>query len=402
MTIKNKITSPKRILFLSYFFEPDLSAGSFRNSSLLKELSTNLPEGSYIDVVTTQPNRYNSYKVEAKKEEKFNDNTTIHRIKIPAYNGGMQGQVKSFVRFYFSVLKIVRNQDYDLVYASSSKLFTGFLGSRIARKKKAKLYLDIRDIFTETIIDVFDNSFLKHFYKIIFESVENYTFKKANHINLVSKGFESYFSKFNNCTYSYFTNGIDDVFLNNQVPTNIEKNKRKLIVYAGNIGEGQGMCKIIPPLAEALKDTYDFEIIGDGGAKDRLVKKLNQKKITNVEVLKPMNRKNLIEHYNAADFLFIHLNTLKAFERVLPSKLFDYGAFDKPIIAGVEGYAAEFLQREMPNLILFSPGNHNELVNKLAEYEYKTENRNEFIASFSRRSINNKMAKSILDLFFSK
>ena len=159
MTIKDKINSPKRILFLSYFFEPDLSAGSFRNSSLLKELSSNLPEGSYIDVITTQPNRYNSYKVKAKKEEKYNSNTTIHRIKIPTYNNGMIGQVKSFVRFYFSVLRIVRNQDYDLVYASSSKLFTAFLGSRIARKKKAKLYLDIRDIFKETIIDVFNNSF---------------------------------------------------------------------------------------------------------------------------------------------------------------------------------------------------------------------------------------------------
>ena len=36
--------------------------------------------------------------------------------------------------------------------------------------------------------------------------IERYTFKKATHINLVSKGFESYFSKYKQCTYSYFTN----------------------------------------------------------------------------------------------------------------------------------------------------------------------------------------------------
>lgn len=385
-----------KILFLSYYFEPDLSAGSFRNSSLLKVLVNSAPKNTLIDVVTTHPNRYDSYKVEAKSLEKINDTTTIHRIKVPTYNNGMLGQVKSFIKFYFATLKIVKDKNYDLVYASSSKLFTAFLASRIAKKHKAKLYLDIRDIFKETIIDVFDNLFLKRIFNTTFGFVENYTFKKANHINLVSEGFKSYFKKYDNCTYSYFTNGIDAVFLEDQKQVIKEKTEKKTILYAGNIGEGQGMDIIIPPLAKTLSDKYQFVVIGDGGAKNRLLQKIEQEKLSNVEILDPMNRDTLITYYNKADFFFIHLNTLKAFKRVLPSKLFEYGAFDKPILAGVEGYAAKFLKEKMNNIILFSPGDYLELVNKLKSYQYKTKKRSEFIENFSRKSINSKMAKSIV------
>lgn len=42
--------------------------------------------------------------------------------------------------------------------------------------------------------------------------IERYTFSKASHINLVSEGFKDYFSKYKQPSYSYYTNGIDDVF----------------------------------------------------------------------------------------------------------------------------------------------------------------------------------------------
>jgi glycosyltransferase involved in cell wall biosynthesis len=384
-----------KILFLSYYLEPDLSAGSFRNSSLLKVLSATIPDNCTIDVVTTQPNRYKSFKVEAKEFEKRNQNVQIHRISMPSYENGMKGQVKLFRRFYFESLKITKNKKYDLVYASSSKLFTAFLGSRIAHKSQAKLYLDIRDIFKETIVDVFDKTVLKFVFNSVFGMIENYTFKRADHINLVSAGFKSYFIKYSQCTYSYFTNGIDAVFIDSDKITDSDKIDHKTIVYGGNIGEGQGMHLIIPDLATALPD-YQFIIIGDGGGKEKLKEKLGG--INNVSLKDPMDRETLISYYNKADYLFIHLNTLKAFERVLPSKLFEYGAFDKPIIAGVNGYAARFLKDEMSNIILFKTGDYQDLVSKIKAYKYHTSDRQDFVKTYSRESINNKMIKSILNL----
>ena len=130
--------------------------------------------------------------------------------------------------FYTEALKIAYKGNYDLVYASSSRLFTAFLGAKLARNHNAKLYLDIRDIFRESIVEIFKNTFVKRSLDFFLRPIERYTFKKATHINLVSKGFESYFSKYKQATYSYFTNGIDDVFLESksEVPLKLIKLKR--------------------------------------------------------------------------------------------------------------------------------------------------------------------------------
>ena len=387
-----------KILFLTYYFEPDLCAGSFRNTSLFKTLSEKLKETDSIDVITTHPNRYDSYKVEADNIEKRGGNITINRIRIPNHNSGLMGQIKSFKVFYTEALKIAKKGNYELVYASSSRLFTAFLGSRLAKKNKAKLYLDIRDIFRESIIDIFKNPIVKVSLDLFLRPIEKYTFKKASHINLVSKGFESYFSKYKQCTYSFYTNGIDDVFLKSRKNIQAENVSIKTIVYAGNMGEGQGLHIILPKIAKAFPNDFKFILYGDGGAKQKLLLAIKDAGVHNVEVRNPINRNLLIEAYQKADFLFLHLNTYKAFERVLPSKLFEYGAFEKPIIAGVGGYAAEFLKEHMSNTILFDPGDVETFIKKLNAYTYTMGLRKGFVEKFSREKINTAMADSIIKL----
>lgn len=385
-----------KILFLTYYFEPDLCAGSFRNSSLFKALGSKITIDDKIDVITTHPNRYDSYKIAARNIEKRGDNVCINRIHIPNHNSGLLGQIKSFKIFYLEALNIAKKGDYDIVYASSSRLFTAFLGSKLARQKKAKLYIDIRDIFRESIVEIFKNKLVKLSLDILLRPIENYTFKKANHINLVSKGFESYFSKFKQSSYSYYTNGIDNVFLEPKSEIVSQTKKVKTIVYAGNIGEGQGLHIILPDVAKVFPNTLKFIVYGDGGAKQKLVSAIEEQGVKNIEIRNPINRELLIEEYQKADYLFLHLNKYKAFERVLPSKLFEYGAFDKPIIAGVGGYAATFLKENITNAIVFRPGDVEALVKILKNYNYQIEDRETFKKRFSRKLINEQMADSIL------
>tara|TARA_B110001450_G_C17645130_1_gene490886 strand:- start:252 stop:1421 length:1170 start_codon:yes stop_codon:yes gene_type:complete len=385
-----------KILFLTFYFEPDLCAGSFRNTSLFKALDVKLETSDTIDVITTHPNRYDTYKVKAEDVEKRGDNTRINRIRIPDHNSGLVGQIKSFKVFYTEALKIAKQENYDLVYASSSRLFTAFLGAKLARKNNANLYLDIRDIFRESIVEIFKNPLVKLGLDLFLRPIEFYTFKRANHINLVSEGFGSYFSKYKQCTFSYFTNGIDDVFLELKKQSIVVEKKIKTIVYAGNIGEGQGLHIILPKVAKVFPEKYKFIIYGDGGAKQKLLSAINSEKVKNIEIRNPINRKRLIAEYQKADFLFLHLNKYKAFERVLPSKLFEYGAFDKPVIAGVSGYAAKFLKIHMANTILFDSGDTENFIKELEEYKYTTGLRKNFIKLFSRSSINKVMAESII------
>jgi hypothetical protein len=173
---------------------------------------------------------------------------------------------------------------------------------------------------------------------------------------------------------------------------------QKIIVYAGNVGEGQGLEKIVPLSAKILGENYKFLIIGDGGSKQKLEEAILKLSVNNVELKNPVNRAELKEMYQSADFLFLHLNKYKAFEKVLPSKIFELATYDKPIIAGVSGYAYQFIKQNISNVLLFNPCDVNDLVGQIKDYRYKTEMRSEFINHFKRRNINRDMAQSIIKL----
>jgi uncharacterized protein YcgL (UPF0745 family) len=197
---------------LTFYFEPDLCAGSFRNTTLAKSLAKELGENDIIDIITTPPNRYKTYKQEAPKFEDHGK-MRIYRIDIPEHKSGFLDQIASFVSFFTETKKLTRNKKYDLVFASSSRLFTAYLGYKIAKKKKISLYLDVRDIFVDTMVDVLKNPFIKAILIPLIKIIERRTFNHASHINLISKGFYPYFQKFKCKSYSFYSNGIDDEFI---------------------------------------------------------------------------------------------------------------------------------------------------------------------------------------------
>ncbi len=391
-----------RILYLSFYFPPDLSAGSFRNGALVKALSEKLPELSEIDVITTVPNRYSSYSTEAPEYEK-NGNVTVKRVCLPAHESGMLDQSRSFLAYACFVKGVVRDQEYDLVFASSSRLMTAVLGAYIAHSKKIPLYLDIRDIFVDTIKDVLPRR-ITWLVKPVFSQVEKFAFKKASRINVVSKGFLPYFDeRYPEIAKTVFTNGIDDEFLRlkpsqKHVSNGNIDEKPKLIevLYAGNVGEGQGLHNILPNLAIALKDKVFFRVIGAGGRLTQLKSALDDAECLNVTLSPPVNRNQLIEAYIKADVLFLHLNDYDAFLKVLPSKLFEYGALGKPILAGVSGYSARFIDEYLDNAQVFTPCNVESAKKAFEQLDINTAPRPEFIKHFSRSGIMSIMADDIL------
>lgn len=383
----------KRILYLSFYFEPDLCAGSFRNSPLLKELALQTEGEATIDVITTLPNRYSSFQSDATAFESV-QNYTVRRIAIPQHQSGMKDQVLAFRHYYAKVHEFVKGQSYDLVFASSSRLFTAYLGYTIAKSRNIPLYLDIRDIFTDTLNDVLKNKFLKAGVLPVLKQIEKRVFQYASHINLISGGFKGYFEQYQGPAYSNFPNGIDEIFLN-LPPSTVRHPGKKSIVYAGNFGEGQGLHIIVPQAAKRLESDYEFLLIGDGGAKDRLLKELTRLHVQNVNVMPPVKRSELLQIYQKSDFFFLHLNDYDAFKKVLPSKIFEMGASDKPIIAGVAGFAQEFLRTQVPNSIVFNPGDVNTMVSLLQNYTYQNIPRDEFKDKYKRENINREMATSI-------
>ena len=120
-----------KILYLTFYFEPDLGPGAFRNTALVNELAAQLTASDSIHVITAQPNRYQSFKPTApEREERRNGGCriSIERIAIPPHASGLFDQMQAFKAYFREAYQLAQDNDYDLVVASSSRLFTAFPG----------------------------------------------------------------------------------------------------------------------------------------------------------------------------------------------------------------------------------------------------------------------------------
>ena len=386
-----------KILVLSLYYRPDLSAGSFRTTALVRALLERGPADLQIEVITTLPNRYSTFQQDAAALE-TSHRLRIQRIALPAHRSDIRGQSRAFLRFAREALTHLPSGPFDLIFATSSRLMTAVLGAWVARRMRTPLYLDLRDIFADTIAELLPAP-VTWPARFFFGAVESWTVRRARRINLVSPGFENYFRRrYGDLPLSFFTNGIDDEFLS-VPPRQLVRpaaDRRIVILYAGNIGEGQGLHQILPELARSLRARARFVVIGDGGRRAALETALAG--TDNVQLQAPMSRADLLSAYEAADVLFLHLGAYTAFEKVLPSKVFEYAALGKPLLAGVAGYAAQFIRAEISNAAVFAPCDAAAGLAAFDSLRIEDQPRPDFVAKYARNGIMQRMADDVLSV----
>lgn len=383
------------ILILSFYYPPDLSAGSFRTMALVNSLLKDTEKQVTITVLTTQPSRYSTYSPTASSVERSGA-VTIKRISVAQRGSGVFGQALLFAQYALGVNQAIKGQTYDLVFATSSRMMTASLGSWVARKLDAKLFLDLRDLLVDALPDMLPMqlgspaAWMLHY-------VERWTVVRAQSVNLASPGFIKYFEeKYPGIPFTVHTNGVDDIFIEKVFSLPKPSAEKLNILYAGNIGVGQGLHRIIPQLAAQLTDKAQFVVIGCGRAANQLNATLAQYKTTNVKVINPVKRADLINYYQNADVLFLHLNDLPSLKTVIPSKLFEYAATEKPILGGLSGFSAEFASSNIANIALFEPCDVQSAINALHKLHIGMTDRTDFIRKFSRKNIVKKMANELL------
>lgn len=102
-----------RLLLLSFYYRPDLSAGSFRASTLVDALLAILPDGASIDVITTAPNRYSTFTQEVTAVETAGP-LTIRRIALPAHRSDLWDN-----RARFCTLRVAQTATLRMYHTTS-------------------------------------------------------------------------------------------------------------------------------------------------------------------------------------------------------------------------------------------------------------------------------------------
>ena len=395
------------ILILSFYYPPDLNPGSFRTSALVRELRRLHGKGIHITVIAATPNRYKTHRPEESDATGKDEPDTLIRLPIKPHKSGLFDQALAYRSFFFGAQKAAQAVQYDLVYATTSRLMTGFTGSRIARRQGVPFVLDIRDLFVDTMGDLLRGKALRLTLPV-FRMIERYTFRTAALVSTVSEAFIPYLRERGvTAPIEFFPNGIDPLFIpdgddsdrDNAVARQVGDDAvLKRLVYVGNIGDGQGLDRILPEVAAMVADKWEIHLIGYGGAIEKLKSRIAELGVKNIVFHDPVARSAVPGYYRDGDALFLHLNAIPAFERVIPSKIFEYGATNKPILAGVAGYPASFIRENLPDAHVFPPCDVDALVQILTNPlpDPGREARSAFVQRFRREVIMRRLAEWIV------
>lgn len=118
------------------------------------------------------------------------------------------------------------------------------------------------------------------------------------------------------------------------------------VMFAGGMGLAQGLEYVLDAAA-LLKERRDvqFVFVGDGAALESLQAKAKKQQLDNVLFLGRQPAETMSKFYALADVLLLHLRDDPLFRITIPHKTFAYMAVGKPVLAAVEGDAAEVVSR---------------------------------------------------------
>ena len=111
-------------------------------------------------------------------------------------------------------------------------------------------------------------------------------------------------------------------------------------------------------------------LIGEGAEKQNLRNLVNKNKIDNVLVIDAVKREQLINFYALFDLALVHLADTSAYEKVIPSKMLEAIAHNKPLIAGLSGEAANLVSEYRVGEV-FQPENGYEFITKAKYLKHK-------------------------------
>lgn len=118
--------------------------------------------------------------------------------------------------------------------------------------------------------------------------------------------------------------------------------------------------------AELLREHADivFLLVGDGAERERLWHEKEQRRLSNVIMLAQQPKERMPALWAASDVSLVLLRKSELFKTVIPSKIFESMAMQRPILLGVDGEARQIVEQAGAGLFC-EPENAQSLVDGL-------------------------------------
>jgi glycosyltransferase involved in cell wall biosynthesis len=351
-----------RVLIVTHYFPPETGAPQARLSALAAAWAS---DGDDVTVLTGMPNHPTgilppSYRRAVLRRERVDGYRVVRTWLYATPNEGIARRTLGHLSFMVSsvLLGFRAVGAADVVVVSSPTFFAIFSGWLLARLKRARFVIEVRDLWPAIFVElgVLTNRRLIG----VLERMELAAYAAADQVVVVSEGFRTDLIRRGVPAEKVHVirNGVD---VRRYTPGGTDSSAgwrerlgagqgECLVLYAGTHGISQGLTVVADAAAQLAWSAADpnaapirFAFVGEGAGKKRLEHRVAQLGLTDVTLLPAVPNAEMPGLLGAADICLVPLRDVPLFATFIPSKMFEYLAAGKAVIGSVRGEAAQLL-----------------------------------------------------------
>ena len=343
-----------RILLITHYFPPETGAPQARLSALARAWTA---DGDTVTVLTGMPNHPTGvippeYRRAIRRRERRDGYRVLRTWLYATPNEGVARKTLGHLSFMATcvVLGARPSGRADVVVVSSPTFFSISAAWALARIKRARLVVEIRDlwpaIFTE--LGVLSSRRIIR----VLEGLELAAYAAADEVVVVSDGFRDNLIGRGVPPGKVHTirNGVSLETFDPSAGADPDVRARLgaaagdcLVLYAGTHGISHALPAVARAAARLADRPIHFAFVGEGADKPRLARTVAELGLANVTVLPGVSHEEVPGLLAAADICLVPLRDVPLFATFIPSKIFEYLGAGKAVVGSVSGEAAQIL-----------------------------------------------------------
>jgi glycosyltransferase involved in cell wall biosynthesis len=364
-----------RILFISHYFPPEVNAPANRTYEHARRWAA---DGHEVTVITGVPNHprgvlFPGYKNRLLQEEWVDGIRVVRTWMYLTANEGFLRRTFNYALFAVAaILSSFVAARPDVVVATSPQLFCGIAGAVIARLKRRPFVLEVRDLWPESVVQL--GQIRGERLVRLLEAIETRLYRSATGIVVNAHPFVEHIAArgVSRERIAVVYNGIDVTMFQPRPPDSEllrahGMDGRFVAAYIGTLGLAHGLMTVVEA-AELLRDRPEivFLLLGDGADRARLEAEVSRRGLSNVRLLGMRPRAEIPRWIASVNVTLVLLRDLPVFETVIPSKIFEFLAQERPVILAARGEIRRLVEEAKAGLVI-EPENASELAAAVLE-----------------------------------
>lgn len=360
-----------QILFLTHYFPPEGNAPATRVFEMARRW---VRLGHEVHVVTGVPNVLNGVPYPGYRNRLVQHETVdgIRVTRVWTFLAPNRDRVRRSLNYLsylvFATIAGALAPRPDVVLATSPQFFCGWAGVFVSRLKRRPFILEIRDIWPESIETV--GAVKNRPLLAVLGWMEKKLYAAARHIVAIGEGYKEQLIARGVAPekITVITNGVDPSFSSRPPDASIQGKcnlaGRFVCAYVGTVGMACGLDVVLRAarlLRNKGNDRIRFLSVGDGASREDLEQRARAEALENVVFTGLQPKDSIPAFLSVTDACLVHLRKKDLFKSVFPSKILEAAARARPIVLGVEGFAAKLIG-EAGAGICIEPDNEKELL----------------------------------------